>query len=121
MLVGETAASIAHEVNQPITATVTNARTGLRWLAAQPPDLEEARQALGRIIKDGNRAGEVIARIRSLVKKSPTQKDRLDINETIREVVFLADSDVHKNGISLRTRLSSDLRPFWEIESNCNK
>jgi signal transduction histidine kinase/ligand-binding sensor domain-containing protein len=112
ILVGETAASIAHEVNQPIAATVTNASAGLRWLAAQPPDMEEVRQALGRIIKDGNRAGEVIARIRALVKKSPPRKDWLDINETIQEVVFLTGSEVHKSGISLQTQLSNDLPPI---------
>jgi PAS domain S-box-containing protein len=112
MLVGETAASIAHEVNQPITATVTNARTGLRWLAAQPPDLEEIRQILGRIVKDGQRAADVVVRIRALVKKSSTQKHRLDINETIQEVIFLTSSETHKNGISLRTQLASDLPPI---------
>jgi len=110
MLVGETAASIAHEVNQPIVATITNAGTGLRWLAAQPPDLEEARQALGRILKDGKRAGEVVARIRGLVKKSPTQKDRLDINETIQQVVFLTEIDVHKHSISLQTQCRGQFR-----------
>jgi len=112
MLVGETAASIAHEVNQPIAATITNARTALRWLAAQPPDLEEARQTLGRIVNDGNRAAGIVTRIRGLVKRSPTQKERLDINETIREVAFLTEIDVHKHGISLQTQLASDLPPI---------
>ena len=73
---GQLTASIAHEVNQPIAATVINAQAALRWLAAQPPDLEEARQALGRIVKDGNRAGEVIGRIRALIKKAPPRKER---------------------------------------------
>ena len=72
---GQLTASIAHEVNQPIAATVTNAQAALRWLDAQPPDLEEARQALGRIVKDGNRAGDVIGRIRELIKKAPPRKD----------------------------------------------
>ncbi len=112
MLVGQTAASIAHEVNQPIAATLTNARTGLRWLAAQPPDIEEARQALGRIVSDGNRAAEVIRRIRALVTKSPLRKEWLNINETIREVALLTDSKVHKNGISLQTHLCDDLPPI---------
>src|SRR5271167_4460588 len=74
--------------------------------------MEEARQAFARIVKDGNRAGEVIARIRALVKKSPPQQNRLDINETILEVVFLAGSEVHKNRISLQTQLSNDLPPI---------
>ena len=67
---GQLTASIAHEVNQPITAMVTHAHAALRWLAAQPPDLEEVRQTLDAIIKDGNRAGEVIGRIRALIKKA---------------------------------------------------
>jgi PAS domain S-box-containing protein len=112
MLVGETAASIAHEVNQPIAATVTNASAGLRWLAAQPPDLEEARQALGRIVKDGNRAGEVVGRIRALVKKFPPLKDRLDINQTILEAIRLTETEVHDHHISLQTQLSNDLSPI---------
>jgi signal transduction histidine kinase len=110
--VAEMTAAIAHEVNQPLAALVTNAAAGLRWLAAQPPDMEEARQALGRIVKDGNRAGEVIGRIRALVKKAPPQKDWLDINEVILEVVSLTSSEVHKNGISLQTQLSNDLSPI---------
>jgi PAS domain S-box-containing protein len=109
MLVGETAASIAHEVNQPIAAVVTNARACLRWLAAQPPDVEEARRALGRIVRDGNRAGEVIARIRALVKKSPPRKDWLNVNETILEVVFLTGSEVQENRVLVQTQLSNDL------------
>ncbi len=107
--VGEMTASIAHEVNQPLAAVVTNAGACLRWLAAQPPDMEETRQALGRIVKDGNRAGEVIARIRALVEKSPPRKDWLKINETILEVVFLTASEVNENRISVQTQLSNDL------------
>ena len=92
MLLGEMTASIAHEVNQPIAATVTNAHAGLRWLGARPPDLEEARQALGRIVRDGSRAGEVIDRIRALVRKVPPHRDLLDINEAIREVIALTQT-----------------------------
>ncbi len=109
MLVGETAASIAHEVNQPIAATVTNASTGLRWLAAQPPDLDEAREALGRIVKDGKRAGEVIRRIRALVKKSPPRKDWVSINDTIQEAVVLMGIEAEKNAISIQSHLRSNL------------
>jgi signal transduction histidine kinase/CheY-like chemotaxis protein len=110
--VGEMTASIAHEVNQPLAAVVTNAGACLRWLAAQPPEMEEARQALGRIVKDGNRAGEVMGRIRALVKKSPPQKDRLDINETILELILLTDAEVRSNRISLQTQLSKGLPPI---------
>jgi signal transduction histidine kinase/CheY-like chemotaxis protein len=109
---GEMAASIAHEVNQPLTAVVTNAGACLRWISGPSPDLEEARQALRRIIEDGHRAGEVIARIRTLVKKSPPQKDWLDINQAILEVVFLAGSEAKENRISLKTQLSNDLPPI---------
>jgi C4-dicarboxylate-specific signal transduction histidine kinase len=83
---GQLAASIAHEVNQPLAAAVTNAHAALRWLGAQPPDLEEGRQALGDIIKDGHRASEVIGRIRALIKKAPARNDPLDINEIVLEV-----------------------------------
>jgi C4-dicarboxylate-specific signal transduction histidine kinase len=109
MLVGEMTASIAHEVNQPIAAAVANANACLRWLAAQPPDMGEARQALGRIVKNGNRASEVIGRIRSLVKKVPQRRDRLDINKAILEVVALTDSEVHRHRVTLQTDLSRDM------------
>jgi signal transduction histidine kinase len=107
---GQLTASIAHEVNQPVAAVVTNADAALRWLGAQPPDLEEARQALGHIIKDGNRASDVIRRIRTLInKKVPTRNDRMDINETIVEIIALTRSEVLRNGVSLQTRLAKDL------------
>jgi PAS domain S-box-containing protein len=108
---GQLTASIAHEVNQPISAVVTNAQAALRWLDMQPPDLQEVRQALGRIVKDGRRAGDVIGRIRALIAKAPPRKDRLDINTTILEVVALTRTEMHRNGVSLRTRLVPDL-PF---------
>ena len=106
---GLLAASIAHEVNQPVAAAVTNAHAALRWLGAQPPDLEEARQALAYIIKDGHRAGEIIHRIRGLIKRAPSRNDRLDINETIREVIALTRSEVQRNRVSLQTRLANGL------------
>ena len=86
---GQLAASIAHEVNQPIAATVINAQAALRWLDRRPPDLEEVRQRLACIAKDGNRAAEVIDEIRALIKKAPPRKDRLEINGAIREVIGL--------------------------------
>src|SRR5262245_40073950 len=78
---GQLAASIAHEVNQPITGVVANARAALNFLGARPADLNEVRHTLEEIVKDGNRAGEIIARIRALVRKMPARRDRLDINE----------------------------------------
>jgi len=106
---GQLSASIAHEINQPITAAITNANAALRWLGARPPDLEEVRQALGRIVNDGNRAGEVISRVRDLIKKAPPRKDRLGINEAILEVVALTRSEVVKNRISVQTELAEGL------------
>jgi signal transduction histidine kinase len=106
---GEMAASIAHEVSQPIAGVVTNADAALRWLAGQPPDLEEIRQALDDIVNDGKRAGQILSRIRSLVKKAPPQKDLLDLNQTILEVIALTRGEVQRNGVSLQTRFSSSL------------
>jgi PAS domain S-box-containing protein len=101
---GELTASIAHEVNQPIAGVVTNADAALRWLAVQSPDLEEVRQALYGIVKDGKRAGEILSRIRALVKKTAPQKEWLDINEAIREVITLTRNEVQAKGVSLQTQ-----------------
>jgi PAS domain S-box-containing protein len=106
---GQITASIAHEVNQPIAATVTNAQGALRWLGAEPPDLEQARQALARIVDDAKRAGEVVGRIRALIKKEAPRKDRLDINEAIREVVALTRGEAVKNDVSIATQLAEGL------------
>jgi len=108
---GELTASIAHEVNQPITATVINARATLRWLAARPPDLEEARRALARIVEDSLRAGGIIGRVRDLMRKAPPRAGRLDINDAIREVIQLARAEAVKNNVSVRTELADRL-PF---------
>jgi PAS domain S-box-containing protein len=106
---GELTSSIAHEVNQPLAAVVNNASACLRWLAGQAPNLEEARQSAALIIADGHRAGEIISRIRALAKKAPPQKDCVNINETILEVIALARSEVHRNRVSTQTQLSSDV------------
>ena len=106
---GQLAASIAHEVSQPIGAVVINAETGLLWLAAPSPDLQEVRAAFDRIIKAGNQAGQVIGRIRALIQKVPTRHDPVDINETIVEVVALTRSEIQRNGVSLRTQLAKGL------------
>jgi len=106
---GQLTASIAHEVNQPIAATVTNAQAALRWLGCQPPDLEEAQQALARIVRDGGRAGDVVGRIRELVKKAPLRKDGVAINKAILEVVALTHGEAVKNGVSVRTQLAEGL------------
>jgi len=106
---GEMTASIAHEINQPLAAVVNNASACLRWLAGQVPNLEEARQSAALIIADGHRAGEIISRIRALAKKAPPQKDWVNINETILEVIALARSEVEGNRVSLQTQLSDDV------------
>jgi PAS domain S-box-containing protein len=106
---GQLSASIAHEINQPIAAVIANASAGLRWLGARPPELEQVRQALARIVRDGRRAGEVIAHVRALVKKAPPRRDRLDINEALLEVIALTQAELQRNGVRLRTRLSGGL------------
>ena len=106
---GELAASIAHEVNQPLTAVVTNGNACLRWLAGAPPNLQEARDAVTRIVKEGNRASEVIARIRSFMKKSAPQKAQVRMNELIGEVVALTRHEFLRRDVSLRAELAADV------------
>ena len=104
---GELSASIAHEINQPLTALVTNASACVRWLAAQ--NLEQARLCALNVMANGQRASDIIGRVRALAKKAPPQKDWLDLNEAIDEVVSIARSEVRRNRVSLQTRLSQDL------------
>ena len=106
---GQLTASIAHEVNQPISATVTNAQAALRWLDRREPDLDEVRQALAGIVKAGNRALEVISRIRDLIKKGPLRTDGFEINEAVREVIEFARCEAVKNGVLVRTNLADGL------------
>ena len=104
---GEMTASIAHEINQPLGALVNNAGACLGWLDAE--NLEEARNSVALVMDDAQRASEIITRIRALVKKAPPQKDWLDINQIIREVIALAQSEVQRNHIALETQLSDDM------------
>ena len=106
---GELTASLAHEVNQPIAAAVTNANTCLRWLAASTPNLEEARAAAMRIVKDGTRAAEIISRIRLLFKKGTAERELVDVNEVIREMIVLLRGEATRYSISFRTELGVDL------------
>jgi signal transduction histidine kinase len=106
---GQLTASIAHEVNQPIAAVVTNAQAALRFLGGHPADLEEVRQALDAIIRDGNRAGGVIGRIRDLIKKVPARQAELDINEAVLEVIEMMRSELLRNGVALQTELANGL------------
>ena len=106
---GELTASLAHEVNQPIAAAVTDANTCLRWLNRDQPDLDEARQAASRVVKDATRAAEVISRTRLLFKKGTAKSELVDINEVIREMVALMRSEITRHSISVRTKLADDL------------
>jgi C4-dicarboxylate-specific signal transduction histidine kinase len=106
---GELTASLAHEVNQPIAAAVTNANTCLRWLARDHPDLEEARAAAMRIVKDGTRAAEIIKRTRLLFKKSTPERELVDVNEVVGEMIILLHSEATRYSISFRTDLAADL------------
>ncbi len=106
---GQLTASIVHEVKQPITATATNAEAALRWLDRQPPNLEEARQTLADIVKDSHRAGDVIDRMRDLIKMAPPRKDRVEINGAIREVIELTYNEALKNGVSMQTQFAESL------------
>jgi PAS domain S-box-containing protein len=106
---GELTASIAHEVNQPLAAVVTNAAACLRWLDHETPNLDEARSTVESIINDGNRAGEVIQRVRALVNKTPVQKAPLRINEVVNEVITLVQRELFSHRVSLRMELAPAL------------
>lgn len=103
---GELTASLAHEVNQPIAAALTDASTCLRWLARNQPDLEEAREAASRVVKDAARAGEIVTRIRQVFKKGSSQRVLVDVNEIIREMVVLLQSEATRHSVSIRTQLA---------------
>jgi PAS domain S-box-containing protein len=109
MTVGELAASIAHEINQPLAAIVWNANAALRWLALDPPNLAKAHDSAELIIRDGDRASQVIARIRALLKKTPPSKTLLDVNEFVNEVVALTQTEVVQHSVRLRVELANDL------------
>jgi C4-dicarboxylate-specific signal transduction histidine kinase len=108
-MMGELTASLAHEVNQPITAAITNANTCARWLAGDTPNIQEARDAAVRSAKDGTRAADIIGRIRLLFKKGTPVREPVNINEVIREIVILLRSEVARNSISVRTELATEL------------
>ena len=107
---GEFTASLAHEVNQPIAAAVTDANTCLRWLKRDPPDLEEAREAASRVVKDATRAAEIISRMRLLFQKGAPHQGLVDINDAIREMLVLLGSEASRYSISIRSKLAGDLR-----------
>jgi PAS domain S-box-containing protein len=106
---GELTASLAHEVNQPIAAAVTNAKTCLRWLTRDQPDVEEGRAAAMRIVKDGTRAAEIVKRIRLLFKKGTPERESVEVNEVIREMTVLLRSEAARYVVSIRTELAADI------------
>jgi PAS domain S-box-containing protein len=110
-VMGELTASLAHEITQPIGSARNNARAALNFLDQQPLDLGEVREALGCVVGDADRAGNIIDRIRDHIKKAPPRKHRFDLNEAINEVIVLARSAIAKNGVSVQTRLTEGLVP----------
>jgi C4-dicarboxylate-specific signal transduction histidine kinase len=108
---GELAASIAHELNQPLGGIVVSGDACLRWLAAKPPNLDEVLQAVEAIIRDGTRASGVLVRIRGLLRRGEGLRERSDINDVVREVIALSDGELRRNGLSLRTEMPEDLPP----------
>jgi PAS domain S-box-containing protein len=109
---GELTASLAHEVNQPIAAALTDANTCVRWLARDQPDLKEAREAASRVVKDAKRAAEIVGRIRLLFRKGASQREVVDVNEVIREIIALLLSEVTRYSILVRPELAEDLPQF---------
>lgn len=109
MTVSALTASIAHEINQPIGATVANASAALRWLSTEPPNLSEVRQALERMVKDGIRTADVVERIREIVRKAPPRRGTFDINDIVREVVEFTRGEASKSSVAVRTDLGDDL------------
>ena len=106
---GEFTASLAHEVKQPIAAAVTDANTCVRWITRDEPDLKEAREAAWRIVRDTERAAEIINRVRLLFKKGTPQRELVDVNEVAREMIVLLGDEASRHSISVRTELAEDL------------
>ena len=104
-----------------LSGVVSNGSACLRWLAGDPPNVEEAREAVRRIVRDGKRAGEVIARIRALTKRAAPPREKLDLNETIREVLVLVGDEAKRNSVTIQTQFADDLSPFQAIGCSCSR
>jgi len=111
-VIGEMTASIAHEINQPLSGVVSNGSACLRWLASTPPNLEEAREAAHRIVRDGRRAGDIITRIRELARKEAAPKAKLDLNESVSEVLALIADEARKKKVVIHTEFAESLSPI---------
>jgi C4-dicarboxylate-specific signal transduction histidine kinase len=108
-MMGQIAASIAHEINQPLAAIVANGSAALRWLAKQTPDLEEARGALTRAVADGHRANQIIESVRAMFKQTPQPKILLDVNDLVREVLTLTRSEIQRHRVAVQTQLTDGI------------
>jgi C4-dicarboxylate-specific signal transduction histidine kinase len=108
-VMGEIAASIAHEVNQPLAAVVMNANAGLRWLAAEPPNLEEAEAAMQRVISDGKRASDVISRIRALLRKGASEQSALRVKDVVRETLAITGHELERHRIEVHSELLDEM------------
>jgi len=111
-MLGEVTASIAHEINQPLAAVVMNGNACRRWLALDPPDLDEARAAAQRIVSDATRAGEVIARVRALARREAPQRATLDANDVIREALAFTRGEIERHGATAAEELTEGLPPI---------
>jgi PAS domain S-box-containing protein len=106
---GELAASLSHEILHPIATARNNARAGLRFLAMNPPNLDEAREAIGCVVRDVDRANDIVGRVRNQIKKAPPRRDSFDLNEAVREAIFMVRSAIARNGIAVDTHLTDEL------------
>jgi PAS domain S-box-containing protein len=111
-MMGEMAASVAHEVNQPLTAVVTNGDAGLRWLSQNPPNVAEARLAMKEMVRQGHRASEVISRIRALIKKGPPRIALVHINQLVEDALMLTRQQAAEHGVTLKIELAAELNPI---------
>ena len=110
-MMGELAASLSHEVLHPIATARNNARAGMRFLEMNPPNLDETREALACVVRDTDRAKDIVGRMRDHIKKAPLRKERFDLNSAANEVILLAQSVIHRNGVAVQTRLADGLLP----------
>src|SRR6202008_3169605 len=109
MTMEQLTSSITHEVNQPLAAIVNSGNACLNWLSATPPNLRKARDAAERVVRDGNRASEVLQRVRALLKKAPLVKSPLNVNEVVREVLALVDGELRRRNVDVSTELDFNL------------
>jgi len=120
-ILGELVASISHELAQPITATINNAKASLRWLQRDPPDLTQVRKGTESIVEAGSFASEIIDRLRSLYKKAPPKRELVTINAVIGEMVLLLRSEANGYAVSIRTDLAADLPKITADRCNCSR